>query len=569
MQVMLQLKHRGSRIDSTSFDEFWDVVDGQLKKYGTAVHSRRYGGPDQLPSVSANDDKPPPSSIPELYSECIDATNDLPNGTSIKVPSLSWFRMQFAPKTQAAARAMQMTGRFTVKWKIQGHHLRGHHVDQYYGAKLYKFLRQLAVLLRDVAVFICQDDKKKVAVGEPGLPLAAANRTRAVMQTAANDCADHDFHKFNITPSVNLFSIIPDSVDGNWTDGPVYVHLKDSIYQQSSPWRHLAEEAYDWRDMQLLALGDVMRLPPKDRAVPAVILKYHDGGADHNITFASVQLAAIAEYLMTGADFYVSMRTVPQQSWTNPAERIMADINFGLQGTTAERDEGPEELEVRLRKCSSMAAIRKEFQQEPSVQNKISSLQRKPIRAITHALTRVHRNGEYLNVGPVAGEMDIEELQSIVVDNGILSSGFDVAKATKAALLADPCFKAFSQHCCRFSLYAIQIKKCGDSECGIAGCGATTMDSVDFKRRVHWLPLPTRKPAASDQPAADQPDQSEWYSFEELYGRMETSEADCPSLAVTKVTRAMRETDKINKKWLTLQTATGMIRCTACGKWRA
>ena len=54
----------------------------------------------------------------------------------------------------------------------------------------------------------------------------------------------------------------------------------------------------------------------------AVILKYHDGGADHNITFASVQLASIVEFLVTGVDFYVSMRTIPGQSWTNPAERL-------------------------------------------------------------------------------------------------------------------------------------------------------------------------------------------------------------------------------------------------------
>ena len=88
----------------------------------------------------------------------------------------------------------------------------------------------MAVQLRDIAIFICQDDKKKIAVGEPNMPLAGANRTRTVMDTGANSCADHDFHKFNITPSVTRFTIIPDSVDGNWTDGPVYIHLKDSIF---------------------------------------------------------------------------------------------------------------------------------------------------------------------------------------------------------------------------------------------------------------------------------------------------------------------------------------------------
>ena len=55
---------------------------------------------------------------------------------------------------------------------IQGHHLRADHEDRHYGAKYYKYLREMAVSLRDVAMFVCQDDKKKIAVGEPGLPLA-------------------------------------------------------------------------------------------------------------------------------------------------------------------------------------------------------------------------------------------------------------------------------------------------------------------------------------------------------------------------------------------------------------
>ena len=59
-----------------------------------------------------------------------------------------------------------------MRWVIQGHHLRAEHEDRHYGAKYYKYLREMAVQLRDVVVFVCQDDKKKIAVGEPGLPLA-------------------------------------------------------------------------------------------------------------------------------------------------------------------------------------------------------------------------------------------------------------------------------------------------------------------------------------------------------------------------------------------------------------
>ena len=229
--------------------------------------------------------------------------------------------------------ALKNTGRFNVKWKVQGHHLRKSHPDQHYGVKSYKFLRQMAVDLRDVCLLIFQDDKKKVAVGEPGLPLAGASRTRRVFDSEKNSCADHDFHKFNITPFVTMFSSIPDDVDGCWTDGTVYVHLKDSIFEPSSPWRHLCEELYVLRDLDFLRPqidGWLMDMPASQRMYePAsVILKYHDGGSDHNVSHAQVQLACITEFRITGVDFLVSMRCVPGQSWTNPAERIMSSVNF-------------------------------------------------------------------------------------------------------------------------------------------------------------------------------------------------------------------------------------------------
>ena len=215
------------------------------------------------------------------------------------------------------------------------------------------------------------------------------------MDSLHNACADHDFHKCNITPSVNLFPIVPTDVDGNWTDGPVYIHLKDSIFEQSGPARHATELMYDMRDMLLLDGGNLSRVEAIDRAKFAVLLKYHDGGADHNITFASVQLASICEFLLTGVDMMVSMRTVPGQSWTNPAERIMSCINFGLQGVVVERSKiHPPTLEASIAKCNSMAAIRKALEHEPVARSRMTAALDSTKAKLTEALSRVHRNGE-------------------------------------------------------------------------------------------------------------------------------------------------------------------------------
>ena len=156
---------------------------------------------------------------------------------------------------------------------------------------------------------------------------------------------------------MNLFPTVPDEFDGPWTDGNVYVHLKDSIFERSSPSRHATELLYDLRDMTLMPTRDGDHFTPKF----AVIMKYHDGGSDHNVSHASVQLACIAEFLITGVDMLVSLRCVPQQSWTNPAERIMSDVNFALQGLSfTRRDASPY---ARARQCDLHVSLT--FMQQP------------------------------------------------------------------------------------------------------------------------------------------------------------------------------------------------------------
>ena len=59
---------------------------------------------------------------------------------------------------------------------------------------------------RDISTFVCLDDKHKVKIGEPGYPVAAAERGRQVVVSKTDTYAvgDHDFTRFSIFPSVVL-----------------------------------------------------------------------------------------------------------------------------------------------------------------------------------------------------------------------------------------------------------------------------------------------------------------------------------------------------------------------------
>jgi len=91
---------------------------------------------------------------------------------------------------------------------IQKRLFRKSHPDEHYCAALFCYQREFALQYRDYVNFICIDDKHKIKVGEPGLPIAVAERGKEVI-VSLNDhetfiVVDHDFTQFSLTPSVIL-----------------------------------------------------------------------------------------------------------------------------------------------------------------------------------------------------------------------------------------------------------------------------------------------------------------------------------------------------------------------------
>lgn len=72
-------------------------------------------------------------------------------------------------------------------------------------------------------MYISADDKARIPVGEPGLPVVTGVRDHnRSLVPARNVCAqalDHDFHIHGIVPSVALFVSIPESANGSFYQG--------------------------------------------------------------------------------------------------------------------------------------------------------------------------------------------------------------------------------------------------------------------------------------------------------------------------------------------------------------
>uniref|UniRef100_A0A1X7VWB7 Uncharacterized protein n=1 Tax=Amphimedon queenslandica TaxID=400682 RepID=A0A1X7VWB7_AMPQE len=83
------------------------------------------------------------------------------------------------------------------------------------GASLFHYMREYAIKYRDISCFVCIDDKHSIKLGEPGFPIAAAERGRQVIVSSHTTFAveDHDFAKFKLTLSVILLVNIPEAID--------------------------------------------------------------------------------------------------------------------------------------------------------------------------------------------------------------------------------------------------------------------------------------------------------------------------------------------------------------------
>ena len=392
-------------------------------------------------------------------------------------------------------------------------------------------MREYAILFRRFSVFACLDDKHKVKVGEPGFPVAAAERGRQVLvhSSTSFEVGDHDFTKASITPSVSFLVDIPDDITGSWYTGQVHVLFKDTTFEPSSPSRHATEI--------VSILGEKAIDHP-------VLFLYTDGGPDHRLTYASVKLALIAVFRKLDLDYLSASRTAPHHSFRNPAERVMSVLNLGKQSVGLARGQLEEEVETEIQRCTTMSQIRELALKKPSIKESLLDAVSPVKVTLADIAQRLELKGQKFSVGTAASEAEIGDLWSQLKE---MDPEYDLSPTDKLPRKkVTENLQAFLKHCCRERHYFFDIKKCGDAACTI--CKPPRLPSDVFSKLEHF-PDP--------MPGQD----GHYKKFEEVFA--------------TKTVEEHRPLQKITTKRLPfypsvqhVRNCNTMLMCDECGMWR-
>lgn len=312
-------------------------------------------------------------SVRDLYEQ---VKAKLPDNTP--VPSEQWLRWQFWPRHPNFQASRRYKGKLKVKFMIQSRQFRKTHIDMHYASSIFRYHKEFAIKYKDFCNFVCMDDKHKLKVGEPGYPVASVERGKQVIVAMGKKFeVDHDFTKFSVTPTVNLFTEIPSEIESTFYGGTVFVGLKETAFQPSSPWRHATELA-----------GILKSSFTQNGEIKPNLVMYSDGGPDHRLTYVSVQMSLLCLFLIFDLDMICVARTPLQNSWKNPAERIMSVLNIGFQSVGLMREK-TEHFEKQLDSANSLAVIRKLVEKYPSFEEEVLDSM-EPVRILlSNVITRL------------------------------------------------------------------------------------------------------------------------------------------------------------------------------------
>uniref|UniRef100_A0A7M5VAL2 Zinc finger PHD-type domain-containing protein n=2 Tax=Clytia hemisphaerica TaxID=252671 RepID=A0A7M5VAL2_9CNID len=327
-----------------------------------------------------------------------------------------------------------------------------------------------------------------------------------------------------LTPSVDLCCEIPESPSDSFFSGQIYVTIKDSVFDGSDAVRHVIE------------LLDVLELEEKK---PFLTL-FTDGGSDHNITHLYVQCSLLALFLVGEYDILNAGRCCPYQSYTNPAERCMSLLNIGLQGVALERSDAGA-FEKTIKSAKSMKGMRELNKKTQGMKQAYQSSIKTPIQIIEDSFSHLELKGKNIKIAKPNRDTSkiVAALKSIEPKIG---TDEDIPRAM-AKLPNFPSLKSYLEKHMKDGLYLIQFRKCDDLAC----CQRTIQD------------LPPHIPAPILSP-----DSNHYMKFNDLYGKIQTTEADCPSLNAATFSRSKKTS---GFKYLA-SLVVSKIECSLCGKFR-
>lgn len=398
----------GKDIDSkygVFFEEMGKYFDEQLMP----VNERRHGEELYLPMAI---------SIEDLRNQ---VSKRLPNGTPI--PCSETVRLQFQPNSTFQKTALKYSGRFNVKFRVQTRLARVNHVDARYVATSFRYLKEFCVSNRDDVTLVCLDDKAIVPVGEPGIPISTGVRGHNKVLTPSDGpklvCTDHDFHIAGLVPSVAFVSRIPRNSNDSFFKGNVYITTKDKVFQPSTPHRHASE------------LTKILREQYSENSVDLktpILCLVTDGGPDHRVTFETVKLSLVQLFIQLDLDMLVALRTAPNHSWMNPAERCMSILNLALQHVALARKEMEPTYENAVKHKSTLGAVRNLANIKTGFKDAFAESVGSVIELVNSRFKRMKLKDEHLKV--YTGIPDEEIQASLDVVGQVLNSNLTVDMST-------------------------------------------------------------------------------------------------------------------------------------------
>ena len=484
--LIADLRHLNPGRPGNRYDVFFNHMEEMIEESFVAADDRRHGASHMSQWLS----------IKDLIKK---TSSRSPEGTPI--PSKDLVRLQFIPKNPYTRTALNFTSRLQVQHKIQRRQLRAAHPDDHYCAALFKYYRNRAVEENERAMLFCCDDKAKVHVGEPDVPVSTGVRGRESIthKSITLEALDHDMHKTSLTPNVVLKCEVPATVDKSFVRGNVHYTVSDSVFQSSSPYRH---------GVMLAKIVKNLDDPP------SILMKFTDGGTDQRNTLESVKVASICLFKELNLDFMIAARCAPGHSFMNPAERIMSILNLGLQNVATERTRLVDaSIEKKVKNCNSMAELR-------ALNEKDGGIKDAWLHSIKEAQTIISERFSWLslkdtpfqNVDVVTDE-EIEKLQAHELK---LFPGMSMNKLQKVHARQIASYVAWKLKHCKEEHYALQIKKCTDPDC----CTPSKLPRTE----LNCLPMPILDGSGAH-----------YVPYEEAKGMKNADGRDRPSLKVQKV----------------------------------
>lgn len=384
-ELIFDLRKNNGRPLTKEFDAFWTELDKYLTEK-SVVHERRHNDINYMPFAMSVED------LRDIIKE------RLPNDS--KVPSVSWLKLNFCPSNPYKNSAKNYTGRFKVKFKVQQRLLRAQHEDSEFGRNQFSHLKEFSCKYKSVSLLQSVDDKAIVPIGEPGHAVSTGVRPHhggLVTADRQNIALDHDFHIAGVVPSVCFIIDIPSSPNDSFYNGLVHVTVKDKVFEASSPMRHLTENIALLRHKYCT---DGVNLDKP------ILIRYSDGGPDHRVTYRSVQLCSLVEFIALDLDMIVCARTAPSMSYLNPAERTMSLLNIGLQNVSLRRENMAPEFEL-LARGKTLKGLRNIAERNEKFKEKYKESTNVPIEILKQRFRKLKWKGESVVVNEAATEVDI------------------------------------------------------------------------------------------------------------------------------------------------------------------